>query len=67
MEVMDKFVALVAATLSQVYSHLQTRQAAQMQYVQLWVCGSHLQKVVRKMTIGGEVDAWVAQWLSICL
>ena len=45
-ETLGSDVALVAAILSQVYSHLQTRQAAQIQYIQLWVCGSHLQKVV---------------------
>lgn len=46
MEVMDKFMALIALMVSWVYSYPQTYQVVYITYVQLFICESHLNKVV---------------------
>lgn len=51
LEVMDVSISQTEVIVSQVYTQLQTHQVEHMKYVQLFVCKSYFNKVVKKEKI----------------
>lgn len=56
---MDMFMALIAVMVSWLYAHLRIHQAVYIQYVQLFVCWSYLNKEVFKKTLAMQL--WTRQ------